>query len=165
MGVQKCNAYINYPIAIFMCIHKLIRLSRKTSKATVAELQNEWNMKNISLATVQRIFKKIWFSGPYSCKEAIFNHILWRKKWRYNYIKLDKSSLDQTFNDEFSLELQPNRQQYVRMLCNTKYLGRYITKTIKHGGIPIMLWGSIKSDCTRALIRCPNQIQWSIKTL
>ena len=141
---------------------KLIRLSKKNPKATAADLRNEWNMQeNISVATVQRILRKYGLFGRIAARKPFLTkkHILRRKKWCHNYIKLDQSFWDQViFSDECRLELHPNRRQYVRRPCNTKYLERYTSKTVKHGGKSIMLWGAIKSDGTRTLIRCPPRL-------
>lgn len=36
-----------------------------------------------------------------------------------------------------------------------RFLNRYVTKTVKYGGGSIMVWGAIKGDGSRILIKCP----------
>ena len=40
----------------------------------------------------------------------------------------------------------------------TRYDAKYTTKTVKFGGKSLMVWGVIREDGTRVLIRCPDQL-------
>lgn len=141
---------------------KLARLSRKMPKATAAELRFQCNMsEKVSVATVQRILRKYGLFGRIAARKPFLTkmHMLRRKKWCSDYIKLNQSFWDNViFSDECRLELHYRRREYVRRPSNTKFLDRYTTKTVKHGGKSIMVWGAIKSDGSRTLIRCAPRV-------
>jgi len=48
--------------------------------------------------------------------------------------------------------------RYVRRRYGNSLKCRYVVKTVKYGGFSILLWGAIKSDGTRILVRCPNKL-------
>ena len=57
------------------------------------------------------------------------------------------------------------RQKYVRRNTNTRYHERFTSKTVKHGGKSIMVWGAIKSDRSRTFVKCParlNSVEYQI---
>ena len=43
-------------------------------------------------------------------------------------------------------------------VTRSRYNPKYTTKTVKFGGKSIMVWGAIKADGTRILIRCPDRM-------
>jgi len=141
---------------------KLIRLSRKNPKATASELKNEWESTvNMSISTVKRILRRYGLLGRIAAKKPFLTkkHVMRRHKWCLDYYKLDVSFWDDViFTDECRLELHPRRRQYVRRPANTKYLERYTAKTVKHGGKSLMVWGAIKSNGSRTIIRCPAKL-------
>ena len=47
---------------------------------------------------------------------------------------------------------------YVRRPINTRFISRYTIKTVKCGGKSLMLWGFIKIDGCRTLIKCPERL-------
>ena len=112
-----------------------------------------------SISTVKRILRRYSFFGCVAAKKPLLakNQVLRRKTWCSEYIKSDATFWNKVIlSDECRLELNPRRQQYVRRLCNTRYLERYTAKVVKHGGKSLMVWGAIKSDGSRTIIRCPN---------
>jgi len=42
-----------------------------------------------------------------------------------------------------------------RHMCQTRYYNQYVCKTVKFGGKSILVWGDIKADRTRMLLRYP----------
>ena len=65
---------------------------------------------------------------------------------------------DVIFSDESRLELFFRRREYVRRPTGLWFKDRYITKTVKFGEQSLMLWGAIKKDRSRILIRCPHRM-------
>jgi len=46
----------------------------------------------------------------------------------------------------------------VRRSQNYRYCSRYVIKTVKYGGPSVMVWGAIKGDGSRVLVRCPKTL-------
>jgi len=59
------------------------------------------------------------------------------------------------FTDEMKLELHGSRRVYVWRKVGTRFHNWYVCKTVKFGGWSILLWGAIKEDGSRILLRCP----------
>jgi len=139
---------------------QLIRLSKKNPKATAPELKMEWETnRNISMSTVKRILRRHGLFGRIAAKKPLLTrkHVMRRKRWCSDYMNLGQSFWDSViFTDECRFELYPRTREYVRRPTKTKYLERYTTKTVKHGGKSLMVWGAIKSDGSRTIIRCPG---------
>lgn len=62
------------------------------------------------------------------------------------------------YSDECRMELHPNRRQYVRRPKGTRLKDRYTTKTVKFGGKSLMIWGCVKYNGDRMLIRCNGNV-------
>ena len=62
------------------------------------------------------------------------------------------------FSDESKIELNPERREYVRRPNNQRYNPHYTSKTVKFGGKSLMVWGAIKYDGTRALVKCDKSV-------
>ena len=60
------------------------------------------------------------------------------------------------FTDEMWTELYGLRRAYVSRNVSTRYRNKYIYKTVKIGGHFLLLWGAIKKDGSRILLRCPS---------
>jgi len=48
--------------------------------------------------------------------------------------------------------------EYVKRPKGTRFHDKYTTKSMKFGGGSVMVWGAIKKDGTKILIRCPDQL-------
>ena len=46
------------------------------------------------------------------------------------------------------------RRRYVRRTMYQRFQPRFTTKTVKYGGLSVLVWGAIKGDGYRILIRC-----------
>ena len=141
---------------------QLSRQSKINSKSIAAELRDEWDIPgNISVTTVKRILRKYGLLGRIAARKPFLTkvHILRRKKWCLLYKRLEQSFWDNViYSDECRLEMHPRRREYVRRPANTRYHERFTSKTVKHGGMSIMVWGAIKSDGSRTLVRCPARL-------
>ena len=54
--------------------------------------------------------------------------------------------------------MHSTRRRYVNRCYRDSLKFRYVLKTVKYGGFSILLWGAIKGDGTRILVRCPNRL-------
>jgi len=54
------------------------------------------------------------------------------------------------------IELYGSRRAYVCRKVSTRYRNEYVYKTVKFGGRSLLLWGAIKEDGSRILLRCPS---------
>ena len=140
----------------------LIRASKENPKKTARELLIEWKSSHTSsVSTVKRILRKYGLFGRIAAKKPLLNerHVSSRLKWCKAYAMLDPCFWnDVIFSDECRIELFSRRRQYVRRPQGSRYIPKYTTKTVKFGGSSLMVWGAIKEDGTRILIRCPDRM-------
>ena len=62
------------------------------------------------------------------------------------------------FSDECILEMIPNRRRLVRRRNGERLQYTMVRHTMKYGRYAIMLWGAIKGDWSRALLKCPIKL-------
>lgn len=140
----------------------LIRNSKENPKKTARQLLLEWEgSQTSSVSTVKRILRKYGLFGRIAAKKPLLNerHIKNRLKWCREYGKLLPSFWNEViFTDECRLELFSRRREYVRRPQGSRYSPKYTTKTVKFGGKSLMVWGAIKEDGTKILIRCPDRM-------
>ena len=140
----------------------LIMGSKKEPFFTARQLYDKVHIgKSISLVTVRRILREGNLFGRVAVKKPILNkmHIRKRLSWCKSYFSMQQSQWDNIlFSDETRIELFPTRRRYVRRPIGSQFQNRYVTKTIRQGGFSVLVWGCIKSDGTRILIRCPPRL-------
>lgn len=140
----------------------LIRMSTQNPQKTARDLLIDWKLSQTSsVSTVKRILRKYGLFGRIAAKKPYLNerHIKNRLKWCRDYNKLPPSFWnDVIFTDESRIELFSRRREYVRRPQGSRYNPKYTTKTVKFGGKSLMVWGAIKEDGTRVLIRCPDRV-------
>ena len=140
----------------------LITTSKRNPFFTARQIYDEVPMeKSISLVTVRRILREGHLFGRVSVKKQILNknHIRKRLAWCKSYMGMLQSQWENViFSDETRIELFPARRRYVRRPVGTQFQNRYVTKTIRQGGFSILVWGCIKSNGSRILIRCPPRL-------
>ena len=59
------------------------------------------------------------------------------------------------FSDESRFESYSSRRMIVRLPIGTRYVNRYICKTVKFP-ISVMVWGGIEGGSTKTLVKCSN---------
>ena len=126
----------------------LCRLSKLNSKLTARALKNQsFGFESVSISTVKGILRKYGLFGRVSAKKPRLNmsQIKKRLSWCKDYSKVDSAFWT---NVIFS-----SRRNYVRRPKNTRFLSKYVTSTTKFGGKSIMVWGCIKENGERYLIR------------
>lgn len=140
---------------------KLARESRKNPKMTANELRFALDLSSsVSTNTVKRslrranLFGRVAVKKPFLSSKQIDKRLEWclkRKDW----------SQDQwervVFSDECLLQLHPCRREYVRRAPGEKLKPQMLSKTSKFSPI-IMVWGAIRSDGFRTLIRCEKNV-------
>jgi len=138
------------------------RISRKNPFLTAREVATNCNILNrLSVSTVRRylradgLFARRASRKPFLSKKNIRN----RKKWCSAYLEMDPEKWKTfIFSDEVRFQTYPNISRLVRRPCNSRYSRKYIVETIKYGGSAIMVWGAIKADGSRVLVRCPKRL-------
>ena len=135
------------------------RLSMKTPFSSPKQLMTESVFQNtISLRSARRILVNGGLFGRIAARKPRLNKLQLRKRISFSkaYKQMPMSTWHQViFSDEMRLELYGSRRAYVRRKVGTRYCNKYVCKTVKYGGKSILVWGAIKADGTRILLRCP----------
>ena len=59
------------------------------------------------------------------------------------------------FTEEMRIKLYGTRLAYVRRKVGARYHNKFVCKIVKFSGRSLLVWGVIKEDGTRILLRCP----------
>jgi len=140
------------------------RLLCRTSKMNPFWTAREvWNasrsMPNVSLTTVKRYLRQNNLLGRVAARKPLLNalQIKRRIKWCKAYLAFGAPQWNKViFSDECRIERHSSRRTFVRRPINSRFDYRYVLKTVKYGGYSVLVWGLIKADGTRMLIRCPH---------
>lgn len=109
-----------------------------------------------SVTTVRRILKKNGLFGRVAANVPFLNKIQTRKRlnWATNYGAWTQFQWNNViFSDESSIQLKPTLRVHVRRMNSYRHKKIYTLKTVKHGGKSLMVWGAIKANGERILIR------------
>jgi len=140
----------------------ICRIAKKNPFLTARQVgtENGLLMKG-SIDTVKRVlrnsglFGRIAAQKPLLNKIQIKNRLQWCKSysgWRV----IDWKNV--IFSDESKIQRYPESKRHVRRPINKRYDSKYTMKTVKYGGYSVMVWGAIKGDGSRMLIRCPDRL-------
>ena len=108
-----------------------------------------------SLSTVKRSLRRNNLFGRVAARKPWLTGAQIRKRqvWCLDKIKWSDAKLKSIiYSDECRLDLLPRHRMYVRRPIGKRLASKYILKTKKFSP-SIMVWGCIKSDGTRLLIR------------
>lgn len=140
----------------------LCRESKKNPFYCAARLKNEVKFKEeISVVTVRRILCNEGIFGRIAARKPLLNvtQIKKRLKWCKDYNKWSINEWRKIiFSDECKFEIFSNRRKIVRRPIGTKFKSRYVSKSIKYGKFSLMVWGAIKGDGSKLLIKCPHRL-------
>lgn len=142
-------------------INKMVIHSKKTPKATANEIRYSCNLADkISTNTAKRILRQSNLFGRIAAKKPRLTASQKgkRNEWcrhRRNWSHNEWSRV--IFSDESKIEICPRHREYVRRPINTRFNQKYLAGTTKFG-ISIMLWGAIRSDGKRVLVRLDGNI-------
>lgn len=136
----------------------LIRFSKRNPFLPATTLRRNWNTQNsVSISTVKYILRKYGLLGriaarkPLLNKKQIHRRLCWcRKHFKWNHKNWKKV----IFSDECRLELVPKARHYVRRERCCRFKHQYTQKTIHSGRRSLMIWGAIKANGERQLVRC-----------
>ena len=59
---------------------------------------------------------------------------------------------------EYLLKMVSSKRVYVRRKVGKRYNNKYICRTLRFSGSFVMMWGCLKSDGSRKLVRCPQRL-------
>jgi len=62
------------------------------------------------------------------------------------------------FSNESKFVTFSNTRRYVWRPKNSRYNVKYTCKTVKYGGVSLMVWGAIRADGKRILTKCPPRL-------
>lgn len=135
-------------------LRTLIRLSKANPFFTARQLRAIW--KPLSISSVKLLLRKNGLFGRISCKKPMLNkkQIQKRLDWAKSYGSwTTKMWSNVIFSDEASIQLKPSKIVYVRRCIGDRNKKPYTIKTVKHGWKSFMIWGAIKANGERILIR------------
>jgi len=140
----------------------LTRLSKKHPKWTARELLKQWKtVQPVCLSTTKAILRKYGLYGRVAAKKPLLTkrHKETRLSWCYAYKHWTAAMWKKiVFTDEAKIELKPRVRKFVRRPVGTRFLDKFTTKTLKFGGGAIMVWGAIKGNGDRKLIKCEGNV-------
>ena len=140
---------------------QIVRISKRTPTLTARHVRRESDLTNVvSINTVKRtlrrygLFGRIAVRKPYLSLRHRNNRLRWcRQRSLWTVAKWEKV----IFSDEYKLELQPNRRMYVRRTIGSSLKAKYIRTTVKFPS-HIMVWGAVRADGSRVLVRCDRNV-------
>jgi len=140
----------------------ICRNSKKNPFLTAHEIAASCNMLNkVSIYTVKRYLRNSGLFGRLATRKPLLSpqHMKNRKSWCAAYLKMDAEKWNSfVFSDECRFQIYANMTRVVRRPRNYRYCSRYVIKTVKYGGPSVMVWGAIKGDGSRVLVRCPKTL-------
>lgn len=135
-------------------VRLLVRMSKANPFYTARDLRNRW--KNLSVETVKKILQNNKLFGRIATKKPFLNkkQIKKRMDWATEYGNWTNNQWSRViFSDECCIQTKPTTRAYVRRLNGQRFLKPYTIKTVKHGGKSLMVWGAIKANGDRILIK------------
>lgn len=140
---------------------KLARESRKNPKMTANELRFALNLSSsVSVNTVKRSLRRAHLFGRVAVKKPLLTskQINKRLEWCLKRRNWSQNQWERiVFSDECLLQLHPCRREYVRRGPGEKLKPQMLNKTSKFSPT-VMVWGAIRSDGFRILIRCERNV-------
>ena len=140
---------------------RVLRMSKGNPTWTARKVRQESNLTDVvSINTVKRtlrrhgLFGRVAVRKPYLSSRHRKNRFLWcsqRLNWPVD--KWEKV----IFSDECKLELHPNRRLLVRRRVGERLKAKYLRTSVKFPS-SIMVWGAIRGDGNRVLVRCERNV-------
>jgi len=137
---------------------RLITMKSKSNPfLTPRELQNSLEaLPKASIWTVRRALNQscLFCHKSLLTKAHIEARIAWCKA--YKHLSVEEWA-KVVLSDESRFESYSSRPMHLRRPIGTRYVSRYICKTVKFL-IFVIVWGGIKGDGTKTLVKCPNRL-------
>jgi len=129
---------------------------------TARELGQASNIcQKVSIATIKRYLRKSGLFGQVSARKPLLSQsqVKRRTQWCKSYSSFKAADWDRIiFSDESRVSTFTYGRRYVWRPINARYNHRYTCKTVKYGGTSVLVWGAIRSDGNRILIKCPPRL-------
>jgi len=142
-------------------IRKVVISSKKHPFMTARELRNECNIENrVCVDTVRKILQQNNLFGRISVKKPFLNKLQKHKRRVWCESKKDWLNIQWKrviYSDECLISLRSRTRKYVRRNIGQRIRHKYLNLTTKHSP-SIMLWGAIRSDGSRVLVRCEEKM-------
>lgn len=140
---------------------RVVRISQGTPTWTARRVRQESNLTNVvSINTVKRTLQRYGLLGRVAVRKPFLSvrHRKNRFQWCSQRLKWPVDKWEKViFSDECKLELQPNRRSYVRRRIGDRLNAKYIKTSVKFSSY-IMVWGAIRGDGSRVLVRCEGNV-------
>ncbi len=128
---------------------------------TARDIMHDCNLDGVvSLDTVKRELRRHGLFGRIAVKKPLLTSIHKNKRRKWCAVRREWTSLkwkSVVFSDECKLELRPNKRIYVRRQKGARMQPNCISPTSKYSR-SIMVWGAVRGDGYRLLIRCENNV-------
>lgn len=139
----------------------LVIKSKKEPFSTARLLRTASGLESkVSIDTVKRVLRSNNLFGRVAVKKPKLNVIQKRKRFQYAVNHRSWTSEDWRkviFTDETRIEVLPKSRTYVRRPKSKTFHPKYTVKSMKFSP-SIMIWGGVRYDGKRMLIKCENSI-------
>jgi len=143
----------------------LCRISTANPHFTAKQVYAESNLGlDVTMRTIRSYLNQGGLFGRIAARKQLLNkgHIRKRILWCKQYSAFSDADWKKViFSDESKVELVSSRRCYVRRRTGQRYKLINQCKTLRFGGSSIMVWGCLKGDGSRKLIRCPHRLDSS----
>ena len=117
------------------------------------------SIPNVSLTTVKPYLRQSNLHCRVAAKKPLLNPLQIKKRlqWCKSYLSFSAAQWNKAIlSDEYLIERYSSRRTFVRHPINGRFKSKYVLKTVKYGGYSVLVWGLIKSDGKRMLVRSPH---------
>jgi hypothetical protein len=140
---------------------ELCRYSKKNPFATATEVQRAVDsLKLASITTIKNYLRQGGLLGRVAAKKPLLSKVNIKKRlrWCKDYRPLSMNDWKNViFSDECRIEIFSTRRQFVRRPVGQRFNTKYTCKTVRHP-FSILVWGFIKGDGSRMLVKCPTRL-------
>jgi len=115
----------------------------------------------VSVITVRRYLRKSGLFGQVSARKPLLSKCQAKRilQWCKAYLSYTAVDWERIiFSDESRVITHSNSRRYVWRPRNSRYKFKYTCKTVKYGGISVLVWSAIRADGNRILIKCPPRL-------
>jgi len=119
--------------------------------------------KKVSASTIKRILSDKGLPARLAARKPKLNKSQIKRRLEFAKVHNIWTTLDWhkiIFSDECRIELNPKTRSFVRRPKNTRFNPKYISESNKFSP-SIMIWGAIRHDGRKVLIRCTTSVDSS----
>lgn len=146
-------------------IRMLTRTSKKNPFLTAAEVLDESGIdKDVTLRTIQSYLSRSGLPGRIAERKTFVSDCNMKRRvsWCKTYNNWSSEQWKNIiFSDECRIEISSSYHRYVRRPPGHRFDPKYTIKNVRHSSKSILIWGAIRGDGERILIRCPIRLDSS----